>query len=242
MARPANSGQGSFPSPRATTGIPSRTRSRSGVTTVTGSPSASTRRGRSRRSHFETRLGNVEMTISSNSPSATARRIASNASCSPVRPSTGPPAARSSGGGASSRVQSVCSDFGASGMAARRRSLARAPAAGCDQQRGRPAVRFATTSDLSRVWGLHQTLLGTAFRSMRPSRQCDARSTPCTMQVFVRRSGGVSGRRLKKRSDSGRRDVRSVTTSVSRGVSVLLVTRPGRLLGSGDGGSPPRTG
>ena len=119
--------------PAGDEGIPSRTRSRSGVTTVTGSPSASTRRGRSRRSHFETRLGNVEMTISSNSPSATARRIASNASCSPVRPSTGPPAARSSSGSASSIVQSVCSDFGASGGQARRRSLARAPAAGCDR-------------------------------------------------------------------------------------------------------------
>jgi hypothetical protein len=42
------------------------------VTTVTGRPSRSTCDGRSRRSHRDTRLGNVEMTISSKWPSSTA--------------------------------------------------------------------------------------------------------------------------------------------------------------------------
>jgi hypothetical protein len=78
-----------------------------GAIVVTGSPSASTRRIRSRRSHFDTRLGSVEMMISSNCPSLTARCTASKGSGPPTSPSTGRPAARCKSGNAVSSVQSA---------------------------------------------------------------------------------------------------------------------------------------
>jgi len=86
------------------------------VTTVTGRPRRSTCDGRSRRSQRDTRRGSVEMTISSNAPLFTTCRTASSGSSpSATMPLTGAPAARSSSGSASSRVQSAWSLDPASG-------------------------------------------------------------------------------------------------------------------------------
>ena len=120
--------------------------------TVTGTPSPCTRRGRPRRSQTERRAGRVEMSTSSNSPSASASRTASNGSRAVTRPSTfavrspvGPRAARSRAASASFSAQS----FGASGTssvnAVGRSSAHRSTSA---RRSGVDAVRLATTS----VW------------------------------------------------------------------------------------------
>ena len=117
------------------------------VTTSTGTPSASTRVGRSRRSHVETRRGRVEMITRSYVPSDRAARTASKGSpLVPVRPSTGPLAARPSSGNASSSVQSVCSLLGASGMSnANVVGRAHARRFTASNRSGVAAVRLATT-------------------------------------------------------------------------------------------------
>jgi hypothetical protein len=75
--------------------------------TETGTPSSSTRLGRSRRSHSEVRLGSVEIITSSYSPPARASLTDSNGSPPPRRPSTGASAAFSSSLTAVSRFQSA---------------------------------------------------------------------------------------------------------------------------------------
>ena len=61
------------------------------VTTVTDTPSCSTRDGRSRRSQCDTRAGSVDTITSSNSSRSSASRTTTSGSVSPMRPSTCPP-------------------------------------------------------------------------------------------------------------------------------------------------------
>jgi len=116
-----------------------------GTIAVTGRPSASTRRIRSRRNHFETRFGSVEMMISSKCPSRTAFCTDSNGSDPPTSPSTGRRAARSSNGSALSSVQSAAFRSLTSGTSsANREGPARPRCSTASRRRGVAAVLLAT--------------------------------------------------------------------------------------------------
>ena len=121
------------------------------VMTVTGTPSFSTRFGRSRRNHREDRLGSVEMMISSKFPSRTAFWTDVNGSAPPRCPrpghrqSAGASARRSRAPAAPSRsVTSGISSANSHGPLFLRRLTS-------SSSRGVADVRFATTS--TRVFG-----------------------------------------------------------------------------------------
>src|SRR3954465_4598228 len=95
------------------------------MTAVTGSPRPSTFRTRSRRSHLDAFFESVEMMISSKRPLCTVSCTEVNGSAPPIRPSTGPPAARRSSGTAFSSVQSDL--FTVADVGDQQRELARPP-------------------------------------------------------------------------------------------------------------------